>query len=150
MTRILLAAEDSSAGLAAARTAIRLAAEMKGPLLAVHVLADGVVERALVHHPGSVDVPGRRDAAAAAVLRHVDALAEQAGVSVETLALHGHAATCILEEARAWRAEVIVMGRQGSGRLGRPYVGSEVRHVLEFATVPVLVVPPPSRGAQKE
>jgi hypothetical protein len=36
---------------------------------------------------------------------------------------------------------VIVIGRSGGRRSGEPYVGSEVRHVLEFADQPVLVVP---------
>jgi len=143
MERILLAVEDSPAGLAAARAAVYVAASWSAQLRAVHVLVDGVLEGALEQRPGAVEVRGRRDAGAVAVLRHVAGLAERAGVTAETLALSGSPASCILEQARTWPADLVVIGRVGGGRLGQPYVGSEVRHVLEFATVPVLVVPPP-------
>ena len=35
-----------------------------------------------------------------------------------------------------------MLGGAGRGRFGEPYVGPAVRQVLEFAEVPVLVVPP--------
>lgn len=142
-TRILLAVDDSPGGLAAARTAVRLAARLRAPLRAVHVLVDGDVARRLESHPASGGVRGRRDQGAVAVLRFVSGLAAQAGVDVETVALEGQPARCILQQGSAWSADIIVLGRAAGRRLGQPYVGSEVRQVLEFADVPVLVVPPP-------
>ncbi|MEZ5115003.1 MAG: universal stress protein [Candidatus Nanopelagicales bacterium] len=143
MERILVAVDDSPAGLAAARAAIRLARLCPGALRAVHVLVDGVLVRELERGAGAVGVRERRGQATAAVLRHVVDLAAQAGVAVETVAYEGEPAACILREAAAWPADVVVVGRSGGGPVGHPYVGSEVREVLEFAEVPVLVVPPP-------
>lgn len=126
MTRILLAVNDSPAGLAAARTAIRLARETSGLVRAVHVLghaAAGGEER------GS------------AVLDFVAGLADRAGVAVEVSTMVGRPALAILEQAADWHADVIVLGRSGVRHVGQPFVGSQVLHVLEFAEVPVVVVP---------
>lgn len=143
MRRILVAVEDSPAGLAAGRTAIEIAADWSGEVRAVHVLSDGIVDVTLGTQGDAADVRARRDAGAWAVLRHVAALAGRAGVPTETLVLHGRPAASILEQAAAWPADCVVIGRVGTARLGRPYVGSVVHHVLEFSEVPVLVVPPP-------
>lgn len=146
MKHILLAVDDTPAGLAAAAVAVELAAGEGGQLRAVHVLVDGAVEAALEREGSAAAVRGRRDLGARAVLRHVADLAGAAGVPVELRALRGEPARLILEEADAWPAHVIVLGGAGRGRWGEPYVGSAVRRVLEFAEVPVLVVPPRHGG----
>jgi nucleotide-binding universal stress UspA family protein len=138
--RILVAVDDSPGGLAAARTAIALAASEGAQLRAVHVLVDGELDRALaaVH---SRDVRARRSLGATAVLDHVTRRAAQAGIEADTVSLAGQPARCILDEARTWVADLIVMGRSDLPGTGQPYVGGEVQHVLEFAEQPVLVVP---------
>jgi len=141
MKNILLAVDDSPAGLAAARMAVKLAAESAGRLRAVHVLVDGAVDALLGAQASGAGVRGRRASGATAVLEHVADLADQAGVPVETRAVAGVPARCILEQANAWAAELIVMGGAGRGLRGEPYMGSAVRQVLEFAEVPVMVVP---------
>jgi nucleotide-binding universal stress UspA family protein len=145
MIRILVAVDDSPAGLAAASTAIGFARSQQGVVVrAVHVLVDGVLVRELERGVGAVGVRERRGHGTAAVLRHVADLGSRAGVAMETVAYEGEPAQCILAEAAAWPADLVVVGRSGGGSMGAPYVGSEVRHVLEFADVPVLVVPPPA------
>lgn len=144
VTRLLVAADDSPAGLGAARTAVRLAASLGGVVRAVHVLGDGDLRRELEDRSGAggpAGVRSRQGQGAVAVLRYVENLGASAGVPVETASLVGNPARCILGEAATWAADVIVLGRAGSGHVGEPYVGSQVRHVLEFAEVPVLVVP---------
>jgi nucleotide-binding universal stress UspA family protein len=138
MNRILLAVDDSPAGLAAARTAIRLASDTGAQLRVVHVLPDGALARAL---EGSSDVDSRQAQGAAAVLRYVDDLARAAGVAAETRTLQGKPARTILGEAGAWKADLVVIGRAGGRHVGEHYVGSAVQRVLEFADMPVLVVP---------
>lgn len=129
MTRILLAVNDSPAGLAAARIAVRLAAETGGPVLAVNV----------VTHPHAGD--DAASPASQAVLGYVSDLGQRAGVTVETRMVAGIPATVILQEAAAWGADVIMLGRSGVRHVGQPFVGSQVLHVLEFSDVPVVVVP---------
>jgi nucleotide-binding universal stress UspA family protein len=131
MTRILLAVNDTPAGLAAARIAIRLADETGGPVLAVHVIPDG-------EPPADDD---SRSRASRAVLDYVADLAGRAGVGIETLTRPGVPARVILDQATRWSADVIMLGRSGVRHVGQPFVGSQVLHVLEFADVPVVVVP---------
>lgn len=142
MIRILLAVNDSPAGLAAARTAIWMAQQAGGQIRAVNVLCEPD------HPPGerrgarAGDEDCRPDSAAP-VLRYVTRLAERAGVGLDTRMTHGHPARSILDQASAWNADVIVLGRSGVRHVGQPFVGSSVLNVLEFAEVPVVVVPAP-------
>jgi len=83
----------------------------------------------------------RRDESATAVLRYVEALARRASVPLETVRLDGEPAARVLEQSRAWPADLIVLGRSDRPGPGEPYVGAGTRRVLEFADRPVLVVP---------
>ncbi|MGZ4436937.1 MAG: universal stress protein [Nocardioidaceae bacterium] len=140
--RVLVAVEDSATGLQTAAVAIDLAAALGASLLAVHVIADGEVVAALsAHRPDGRRVIERRGASAAALLRHVAALARREGVVVETVQLEGDPARRILEAAQRWSAELVVIGRSERSSEGPHYVGAQTRHVLEFAEQPVLVVP---------
>jgi nucleotide-binding universal stress UspA family protein len=126
MQRILVAVDDSAAGLAATRVAVGLAAQLGASLRLVHVIADSPP--------------------ATALFRHVEALARAAGVEAEHVELYGDPARLILEQARTWPAELIVIGRGLEREVGGPYVGREARMVLEFADQPVLVVPAQGSG----
>lgn len=148
MKNILLAVDDSPASLAAAQLAVRLVSEWAGRLRAVHVLVDGALEAVLEREASSGGVHGRRARGANAVLAFVADLADHAGVPVETTVVAGEPARSILAEAHGWPAELIVLGGAGRGLDGEPYIGSAVSRVLEFADVPVLVVPPGGRSSQ--
>ncbi len=145
ITRILLAVDDSPAGLSAARTAMSLAAVCGADVRAVTVLRDGPLEAALAEiRPGRESASAlraRRGGGQTDLLRHVVELGRAAGLVPETAALLGEPAPAILDEVRVYRPDVIVIGRSDRRSAGQPYVGSEVRHVLEFSDVPVLVVP---------
>ena len=147
MTRILVAINDSPAGLAAARAAIWLATESRATVLAVHVVADEAPGADAAHREVATgQAPAQTDAdirarEAAAVLDFVAGLAQQAGVPMETRMLPGGPGRVILEQAARWGADVIMLGRSGVRHVGQPFVGSQVLYVLEFADVPVVVVP---------
>jgi nucleotide-binding universal stress UspA family protein len=122
MRRILVAVDDSPPALSAAKLAIDLA---KTGGAALHFV--------------TVSEPGHRPAT---VLRHVAHLAEQAGlVPRSTTADGGHPFDVLLGVAEEWRADLIVMGRSNKRRPGVPYIGSQTEHLLEFTSIPVLVVP---------
>jgi nucleotide-binding universal stress UspA family protein len=83
-------------------------------------------------------------AAGLKLLDHVAREAHAAGLDeahVETTVVAGEAFACILHEAQAWKAELIVMAVSHRDALRSPYVGSQTEHVLEFAECPVLIVP---------
>jgi nucleotide-binding universal stress UspA family protein len=144
--RILLAVDDSPAALAAARLAVQLAAGWHAEVRAVSVIADGVVDEHLRGGPDMAEpeeVGRRRERSAGSLLRHVARLAEQAGAWCETVQLTGDPARQVLDQARSWPADLIVVGRSDLPGPGQPYVGSHTRRVLEFAGQPVLVVPNP-------
>ena len=139
MTRILLAVNDSPAGVAAARTAIRFAHECDGQILAVHVVAGA--PRPETHHAAQRQDAGAGEQASRALLGYITNLATQSDVQIETTMLPGRPAEVILDRAAAWGADIIVLGRSGVRHVGQPFVGSQVLHVIEFTDIPVLVVP---------
>jgi nucleotide-binding universal stress UspA family protein len=129
MQRILIAVDDSVESLGAARLGARLAAGWKASVRAFTVV-------------GSAPA-----AEAAHLLEHVVRDVRAAGVAadnVDGVVGSGVPFRAILDEARAWRADLIVMAVSHRSGLRSPYVGSQTEHVLEFAECPVLVVPPGS------
>lgn len=138
--RILLAVNDTAGSVAAARVAIGLAAALHARLWAVHVGTDHAVGKLVEAASGSPSVDARREQAGAAVLARVAALATASGVVAEVEVLSGDVAPAILDEARSWRADLVVLGKSAGSTSGEPYIGTCSRHVLEFADQPVLVV----------
>jgi len=62
-------------------------------------------------------------------------------VDVVTVQRFGNVAAEILDEALSCEADLILMARVGRPGHVLQHLGSTTQHVLEFATVPVLVVP---------
>jgi nucleotide-binding universal stress UspA family protein len=131
---MLLAVEDSPGSLRAARLGIELARCCGAEVRAVNVVGDHELARLV----GDGD---RGRGSADGVVAYVAALAKSAMVPVHTVELDGEPARRILEQAREWPADLIVVGRCREPGVGRPYVGSQARAILEFAEAPVLVVP---------
>lgn len=142
--RILAATDDSPAGLEALQRAVELSAKFAATLRVIHVLPDSDVTTALAasRAPHLVE---RRGKAVQSLLQQASRLAAGAGVLVETVALQGEPAHQILEQARSWPADLVVIGRGEERGVGGPWVGRQTRMVLEFADQPVLVVPRPRR-----
>jgi nucleotide-binding universal stress UspA family protein len=139
--RILVAVDDSPAALDAVQVAVDLAAGSGALVRFVHVIGDGALLRALESLGRDGTLAATRSDAADALLRHVAAIAERAGVRAETSSLSGEPAALLLGAAQHWDAGLVVMGRSDVRGPGHPYVGSVTREVLEFSDAPVLVVP---------
>ncbi|MDH5520104.1 MAG: universal stress protein [Acidimicrobiia bacterium] len=130
MKRILVAVDDSSPAMAAAASAIELASDIDAEL---HFVAVTEFDHDL-----------------ASALRHVRHLAERAGRrAISSTADGGQPFEVLLRVANEWQADLIVMGRSDIRRPGVPYVGSQTEHLLEFTSVPVLVVPQPSHRSRQ-
>ena len=67
-------------------------------------------------------------------------------IEAEAECREGDAATELLAAARAWRADLIVMGTHGRTGLARLILGSVARNVLQHATCSVLIVREPERS----
>jgi len=146
ISRILIAVDDSPAALTAARTGIDLARTTRAEVRAVHVLTDHQLTDLLRDSAPRGERGGvatRRGAGGDSLLRHVEHLAQRAGLAIEVSLDEGEPAQVILAQARAWQADLIVLGRSHRTGPGEPYIGHETQHVLEFASQPVLVVPAP-------
>ncbi len=65
------------------------------------------------------------------------------GANAEAAVLRGKPATCIVEHAESWSADIIVVGSHGRGFWGR-LLGSVSNSVVNHATCSVLVVRGPS------
>jgi nucleotide-binding universal stress UspA family protein len=121
--RILVAVDDSAPALAAAEYGVRLAKELSAGLLFVTVADRG----------GDPEV----------VLRHVTSVARAAGVPATSRVVPDgqQPYEALLDAALAEDVDLVVMGRSDRRSSGRPYVGSQTEHLLEFVHVPVVVVP---------
>lgn len=145
--RILLAVDDTLDSIAAARVAIEVAAALRAQLRVVHVDADHALDTIVEAASGRARADARRTEAGEALLARVRTLAAQAGVEAQAYVLTGDIAPAILDNARSWPADLVVLGKSTRSASGEPYIGSRSRHVLEFADQPVLIVPPRERGA---
>ncbi|MGB4630260.1 MAG: universal stress protein [Propionicimonas sp.] len=134
---ILLAVNDSPAAFHAAEVAVTVARRLCVRLRAVSVVSQ--VE--LPSLDSSRELTRQGELSAKAALRHVTALGMAVGVDVVTVLRFGNVAAEILDEALTCEADLILMARVGRPGHVLQHLGSTTQHVLEFATVPVLVVP---------
>lgn len=134
--RLLVCVDGSRASLAAARTGIDLADKLKASLRAVYVIERGGLDGA----PDAAMLQRLR-VSARAMLTRIGGEAAERGLVYEQTPLEGVPFEIILDEARRWNADVIVMGRTGRTGPGRALLGSEAERVLEFSDRPVLIVP---------
>ena len=136
--RILVAVDDSSTAHAAIATGAELAAEMSAALAIVHVVdtSGSVATRVLNDCSPLRDSMLRRGQD---LLRRLETLVPQ-GVHREVMLREGTHAEEIIHAANAWRADLIVMGSRGLGRVGRFVMGSTTEAVIQRARQPVLVV----------
>ena len=71
------------------------------------------------------------------------AQARKRGVTADAVILEivgGRAADLIVEQAKKWRADLIVVGTHGRRGLSRLFMGSDAEQVVRTAPVPVLTV----------
>src|SRR5258706_968953 len=72
----------------------------------------------------------------------------RAKLRAETVLLEnatGRIATAIVEQAKRWRADLIVMGTHGRRGVNRLLLGSNAELVVRNSTIPVLLVPGEAR-----
>jgi len=77
------------------------------------------------------------------VLAHARAQVEAAGLAVETKLFETQSirlAELVRNEARAWQAELVVIGTHGRRGMSRLLLGSDAEQVLRLSDTPVLLV----------
>ncbi|MBX3024962.1 universal stress protein [bacterium] len=135
LSRLLVAIDLSRGSVRVVRRAARLPVAADARLDLLHVVSNRL--------PAAVRASAAQDArrALAAIARR-----ELAGRRVRLLVVSGAAAATIASQARAARAELVVVGRVGARPLRDTFVGSNAERVLRRSRVPVLVVRREARG----
>lgn len=97
--------------------------------------------------PWMAPSPPELDSVESELLRHADVTLEDAertlerpGRDLERLTLRGRPGSAIVEEARAWKADLVVLGNRGHGPIASMVLGSVSAEVVDHAPCPVLVV----------
>jgi nucleotide-binding universal stress UspA family protein len=141
--RILVALDGSPTSQRALREAIRVAAAAKAQLRLLHVL-DAFLLTLRMQSSGA---PGRAYAAMRAAahdrIARADAAARAAGLKASGRVVENFSqrvSDLILREAKAWRADLLVLGTHGRRGLSRLVLGSDAEQVVRRSSVPVLLV----------
>ena len=138
--RILVPVDGSETANKALVAALQMARESGGRVRVIHTLDE-------LAYLSGFEVSGdliqlARDYASK-VLQDALEVAKSAGVPAETKLVEGVGARLgevVADEARAWEADLVVVGTHGRRGVGRVLLGSGAEQVLRLAPVPVLAV----------
>jgi nucleotide-binding universal stress UspA family protein len=141
--KILVPVDGSEPSMRGLREAIKLARSQGSQLQLVHVVNE-LVLTATETPPVYMDkVVGALRAEGNAILRKAEDVVREAGLEPQSVLLEsigGRAADLIVEQARQWTADVIVIGTHGRRGLRRLALGSDAELVVRSSSVPVLLV----------
>ncbi|WP_129645777.1 universal stress protein [Peristeroidobacter agariperforans] len=141
--RILVGVDGSETSLRGLDEAIRLAKASGARLLLVHVLNTLILESEIASTAYYQALADSIRASGAKTLEHAAMLTHEAGVSFEQKMVEkigAHASQEIVAQAKAWTADLIVVGTHGRRGLKRLVMGSDAELVLRHSPVPVLMV----------
>jgi nucleotide-binding universal stress UspA family protein len=148
-SRILVPVDGSDTAKRGLEEAILLAKALDSSLRLVHVVDDSAL--AMNPEAGIAAAPLVEDFAenGREILEEARVQASQQGAQVEVV-LHenftGRVANVIVEEAKTWGAELIVMGTHGRRGIRHAVLGSDAEAVVRASICPVLLVRERGRG----
>jgi len=142
--RILVPVDGSNTAQRGLAEAIRLARLTGGQLRLLHrVDALSMTSAMGAYAPFSNDVLAQMRTDGEALLEQARAQALAEGVAADVVlddGVHSRLADWVVEEVRAWNADVVVLGTHGRRGVGRMLLGSDAEQVLRICPVPVLLV----------
>jgi nucleotide-binding universal stress UspA family protein len=143
--RILCGIDFSQTSLAAYQQAVGLARMGKGSLCIIHTIEAQPFVSALFGVDEMGEMAVRLDEKATAALESLVASTAPAleGIPLTTEITAGRAFVEILNYAREWSADLIVLGAEGEASFGQIVVGSTAERVMKGAHCSVLIVRPP-------
>ena len=145
--RILVPVDGSPTSVRGLDEAIQLARLTGASIRLVHVLDQVVFVGGGTY---TVDVFGILKEAGERIMQEMKARVAAAGIEVSTFVsevLAGRVCDIVLEQAKAFGADLIVIGTHGRRGVGRLLVGSDAEQVVRLASVPVLLVRTPQGAA---
>ncbi|HJS02687.1 MAG TPA: universal stress protein [Variovorax sp.] len=142
--RILVPIDGSATALRGLDEAIRLAKLTGARLRLVHVVDElKYVTGFETFATYSGDVVPLMARAGRQILQQGRERAQSAGIEAESVlftSLAGRVSEIVVEQARTWKADLIVIGTHGRHGVARALLGSDAEQVLRMAPVPVLLV----------
>jgi nucleotide-binding universal stress UspA family protein len=121
-----------------------LARRYDAEIAAMHVISPVLPPLTSLPFPSPMPLAPEARESFAEALRSFAEPARTSGIPISCELREGNAATEILEKAKAWSADLLVMGTHGLGGFARWVLGSVTEKVLRRATCPVLTVPRPA------
>jgi len=141
--RILVPLDGSDASLRGLDEAVRLAQSLGATLRLVHVVNKFKRTTGYASPSSYMELfPGIREAGEL-LLQQGRERAERSGVEAQTMllsSLTGQVSEMVAEDARAWRADLIVIGTHGRKGVERILWGSDAEQMMRVAPVPVMLV----------
>jgi len=142
--RILVPVDGSSTSAKGLTEAIKLARESRAKLLLLYVVEEYAAFAAPELGANAGPLLDALNAAGRKALARVERSARAAGARPETLLVEdfgGRVADAIVQQAKRWRADLIVMGTHGRRGVKRVLLGSDADLVVRYSPVPVLLIP---------
>ena len=155
--RILVPVDGSGTSTLGLKQALGLARDQRARVRVLNVIDERVIASAIDPY-GAADTSAllqSMEATGKKALGAAVALAKPGKVTADTAQVQSHGryvSDVILDHAKTWRADLIVMGTHGRRGLNRLLLGSDAERVLREAPVPVLLVrgeQPKRKGARK-
>ncbi|VTU35984.1 Putative universal stress protein [Variovorax sp. PBS-H4] len=142
--RILVPVDGSTTSLRGLDEALRLAKLTGAALRLVHVVDElKYVTGFETFAAYNSDLVPLMAEAGEQILQQGTEIAARAGVEAETVlftSAAGRVSELVAEQARAWNADLIVIGTHGRHGVGRALLGSDAEQILRISPVPVLLV----------
>jgi nucleotide-binding universal stress UspA family protein len=141
--KILVAVDGSATALRGVDEAIKVAKVTGGQLMVVHVVNDLIMAPEYVPAAYYEAIIQSLRESGVKVLEQATTPIRRADVPCEQKLMEtvgGRAADEIVNQARQWRADLIVMGTHGRRGLKRLALGSDAELVVRLSPVPVLLV----------
>jgi nucleotide-binding universal stress UspA family protein len=123
--------------------AIRLAKNQRAKLRFLHVVDTHLVTMDMTGAVNMGEVLDILREAGVKILKAAKALAVEEGIAAETVIIDsmiGRIGEEVVRQAKAWPADLIVMGTHGRRGVSRLFMGSDAETVIRTSPVPVLLV----------
>lgn len=140
---ILVPIDGSAPSLRGLHEAIKFSQVTGASVKLIHVVHEVILDAAYVTSLPQEQLIVTLRAGGRKILAQAEALAREHNVAVETelvQTIGARAADAIIERAKQWPADLIVMGTHGRRGLRRLAMGSDAEMVLRSSPVPVLMV----------
>jgi nucleotide-binding universal stress UspA family protein len=142
-SKILVPVDGSDTSTAGLNEAVRLAKILGSQLCLMHIVNEFVFDYTYAPGQFSEDVFEAMRKGGKEILADAEKLVLAQGIRptcVMAESIGGVAADLILEQAKEWHADLIVMGTHGRRGIFRLAMGSDAEQVVRAATIPVMLI----------